>query len=97
MHIQFECVQLIYIRGNGKSKIFAMSGVVNAISLSIFNVIFLVILKTGENGYLLSIGLSYCVSTICTNCCRKDSQRDIVPGESIDKEVKVLLPYCILK
>ena len=41
-----------YIRGNGKSKIFAMSGVVNAISLSIFNVIFLVILKTGENGYL---------------------------------------------
>ena len=53
-----------YIRGNGKSKIFAMSGVVNAISLSIFNVIFLVILKTGKNGYLLSIGLSYCVSAI---------------------------------
>lgn len=83
-----------YIRGNGKSKIFAMSGVVNAISLSIFNVIFLVILKTGENGYLLSIGLSYCVSAIYLIVAGKIA-RDIVPGESIDKEVKVLLPYCI--
>ena len=64
------------------------------ISLSIFNVIFLVILKTGENGYLLSIGLSYCVSAIYLIVAGKIA-RDIVPGESIDKEVKVLLPYCI--
>lgn len=53
-----------YVRGIGLSKIFAVSGVVNAIALGTFNVIFLIILKDEINGYLISIGLSYCVSAI---------------------------------
>lgn len=53
-----------YIRGLGKSKIFAFSGVLNAITLSIFDIIFLVVLKSGIEGYLLAIGLSYCTSSL---------------------------------
>jgi len=60
----FRMCAAYYVRGSGKSKIFALSGIINAISLSIFNVIFLVILKLGENGYLLSIGFSYCISAL---------------------------------
>lgn len=53
-----------YSRGMGLSRVFAMGGVVNALALCIFNFLFLVILGLSEKGYLLSIGLSYCFSTI---------------------------------
>ena len=53
-----------YVRGLGLSKVFAMSGVVNAFSLGAFSVIFLVMLETTIKGYLISIGLSYFVTAI---------------------------------
>lgn len=83
-----------YVRGNGKSKTFAMSGVVNAFFLSIFNVIFLVLLKSGERGYLLSIGFSYCMSAIYLIIAGKIPS-DIVPKESSKNDFRVLFCYCI--
>ena len=83
-----------YVRGNGKSKVFAMSGIVNAVFLSIFNVIFLVILKSGEKGYLLSIGFSYCVSAVYL-IIAGNIVGDIIPKESSNNDLKILFRYCI--
>lgn len=83
-----------YVRGNGKSKTFAMSGVVNAVSLSVFNILFLVILKSGESGYLLSIGFSYCVSAIYLIVVGK-IPGDIRPKEASNEDLKILFHYCI--
>lgn len=83
-----------YVRGNGKSKTFAMSGVVNAVSLSIFNIIFLVMLKSGERGYLLSIGFSYCVSAIYLIIAGKIAG-DIKLKEASNNDLKILFHYCI--
>ena len=83
-----------YVRGKGLSKVFAMSGVVNAISLSLFNIVFLVVLRSSESGYLLSIGLSYCCSAIYllirgniigTYQWKIDSKRDL----------SILFKYCV--
>ncbi len=71
-----------------------MSGVVNAVSLSIFNVIFLVMLKSGETGYLLSIGFSYCVSAIYLIFAGKIPQ-NISLKESTNNDLRVLFRYCI--
>lgn len=60
----FRMTMAYYIRGTGKAQIFAISGIINAVSLGIFNIIFLVLFDAGETGYLLSIGLSYCTSAI---------------------------------
>lgn len=53
-----------FARGIGKTKIFAASGVLQALSLCSFNIIFLMVLHWGINGYLLSIILSNLVSIV---------------------------------
>jgi O-antigen/teichoic acid export membrane protein len=45
-------------------KIFAISGIINALSLVIFNIIFLLFLDVGATGYLLAILLANIVSAI---------------------------------
>lgn len=53
-----------YVRGCGFSKNFALSGVVNAIALAGFSIVFIVFLNIEIEGYLLSIALAYCVSAL---------------------------------
>ncbi len=48
-----------YLKGIGKSKIFAISGVVQTAVVLISNIVCLLLLKTGLSGYLLSIALGY--------------------------------------
>lgn len=83
-----------YVRGIGFSKIFAMSGVVNALFLSVCNLVFLVVFNAGVKGYLLSIGFSYCVSAVYLIWKGK-----ILEGVSFNdeskKEKKILYGYCI--
>lgn len=83
-----------FVRGKGLSKIFALSGVVNAISLSIFNILFIVVIGTSEAGYLISIGLSYCCSAIYL----------VIKGGIFDNyrskkynngDISILFKYCI--
>ncbi len=46
-------------KGRGDSKAFALSGILNAISLLFFSYIFIVVCGGGEKAYLLAISLAY--------------------------------------
>jgi len=83
-----------YVRGIGYSKVFAMSGVVNALALSFFNFIFLVLLKTSEDGYLLSIGLSYCASALYLVWRGKIASKISLKTNSAS-DLKILFKYCV--
>ena len=83
-----------YVRGRGQSRAFAMSGMVYAAALSAWNVLFLVILRAGANGYLLSVCLSSCLSAIYLMAAGR------IPAEirlrtSGREEIGILLRYCI--
>lgn len=83
-----------YVRSKGMPKIFAMSGVVNAITLSLFNLVFLVWLQSSESGYLISIGLSYCCSAIYL-IFRGSVTKSIEKGVDSKKDLSILFKYCI--
>lgn len=53
-----------YTRGKGQTTAFVMSGVVDALALSLFNILFLVRVDGGVEGYLVSIGLADCCAII---------------------------------
>lgn len=53
-----------YVRGKGYSKLFAVSGIINAVFLAIFSFLFLVLLKWDVKGYLLAIAFSYISSMV---------------------------------
>ncbi|HHI3395688.1 oligosaccharide flippase family protein [Klebsiella sp. CN_Kp090] len=53
-----------YLRAIGKSKNFALSGVIQVLSILFFNLIFLVYMKLGVDGYLISLICSYFVSNL---------------------------------
>jgi len=53
-----------YARAIGKVKIFAFNGILQTLVLGISNIVFLIILSYGVNGYLLSIVLSNIISII---------------------------------
>lgn len=83
-----------YVRGKGFTKVFAMSGVVNALSLFVFNIVFLVILRTEVKGYLISIGLSYCVSALYLLIKGRIVHRIHLHADS-GSDLNILLRYCI--
>lgn len=82
-----------YTRGKGHSKRFAISGVINAVSLSIFNILFLVLFEMREEGYLLSIGLGYCVSALYL-LLQKDVINDLAQKPVVDSSPNILYRYC---
>lgn len=51
-------------KGQGDSKTFSISGVINALSLLAFSVLFIVLLGGGEIAYLMAISLAYVPSCI---------------------------------
>ncbi len=48
-----------YCRGSNRSRIFALQGIVQTISLLLFNLFFLIVLNLGKNGYLLATICAY--------------------------------------
>lgn len=60
----FRMLIAYYIRGKGYAKVFAASGIVNAVFLAFFNYLLLVKLGWDVDGYLLSIGFSYMASAV---------------------------------
>ncbi len=60
----FRMLIAYYVRGKGLSKIFAISGIINAIFLAFFSIVFLIFLSWGVRGYLLSIAFSYLSSML---------------------------------
>ena len=53
-----------YARGCGKTRLYALSGVANAVLLVVFNIIFLIHFQWETKGYLLSLGLSHLFSAL---------------------------------
>lgn len=51
-----------FARGCGNTRLYALSGVANAVLLVIFNIILLIHFRLGTRGYLLSLGLSHLFS-----------------------------------
>ncbi|MFD2728933.1 lipopolysaccharide biosynthesis protein [Enterococcus camelliae] len=51
-----------FSRGLGFSKEFAISGIINAFSLGIFNIILIAIFKSGVSGYIFSISIAHLLS-----------------------------------
>lgn len=89
----FRMTMAYYVRGIGKSKIFAISGIINAIALGFFSILFLVIFHTSESGYLISIGLSYCASALYL-VVFGNIPKDIRDGIKTKKNRNVLFQYC---
>ena len=83
-----------FIRGCGYSKIFAMSGIVNALTLCGFNYIFLVKFNATVQGYLMAIGLSYCCSAAYL-FVRGQVFRSFSGGKNSRDDLKVLFKYCL--
>ena len=74
-----------FARGIGHVKRFTVSGVINALLLGIFNVIFLVGFNLDIDGYLISIILSNIISTIFILFASKIYR--YISFDSIDKEL----------
>ena len=53
-----------YIKGLGKTKLFAVQGIVHTLSVIISNIIMLVVLKKGLAGYLSSVIIGYIVPSV---------------------------------
>lgn len=53
-----------YIKGIGKTKIFAISGVLHTLVIIISNIVGLIIIKAGINAYFFSIIAGYCITTL---------------------------------
>ncbi len=66
MYITYSLKQLFgnFIRGLGKVKLFAVSGILSTITLVLFNFIFLLQMDMGIKGYLLSIVISNTIGAL---------------------------------
>ena len=53
-----------FVKGIGKTKLFAIQGIVQTATVVLCNIYFLLIVKTGLQGYLLSIIIGLAISTI---------------------------------
>ncbi len=85
-----------YARGKGQSVTFALSGVIDALALSIFNILFLVKIEGGVEGYLFSIGLADCCATIYLLVSSKFYKAlNIKSIKNTKKYLNVLLRYSV--
>ena len=83
-----------FIRGIGFVKIFALTGILNALVLGLSNILFLVIFKFGIQGYLFSIILSFFCSILFISLITKIWRFFDLNYASIT-EIKKLLKYSI--
>ena len=82
-----------YVRGKGLSRVFALSGVVNAIALALCNVLLIIVVPLGVDGYLLSIGCAY-LATAVYLVAFGGIHRDLAGRERPDRQVaRTLLAY----
>ena len=92
--LSFRMTATYYVRGKGLSKIFALSGVINAFILGICNVIFLIKIPLGVDGYLLSIGIAYTITAIYLYIRGGIYQEVTIVSKSNVDDIKLLLNYC---
>ncbi|WP_333646065.1 lipopolysaccharide biosynthesis protein [Lacrimispora sp.] len=85
----FRMLIAYYVRGKGLSKLFAVSGIINAIFLAIFSIVFLILLKWGVKGYLLAIAFSYLFSMLFLffGACIYKEVRVVSSNKGVTKEL----------
>lgn len=83
-----------FIRAKGMFKLFAVSGIVNALILLIFNILFLAIIKMGIFGYLLSLIVAFTLSNLFV-CFAGQVKRDLDFKKVNTKLLKEMLKYSI--
>ena len=84
-----------FIRGQGKFRLFALQGVLNTVLNIAFNLILLLPLSMGVNGYILSIVLAdLCTSLFLIVTCRL--WRYLRPGAADRRLIRAMLRYCLL-
>ena len=82
-----------YLRGVGKTALFALQGIINTALVIIFNIIFLAVFNMGITGYVLSVVLADVLSTLFLNLKEKLWQEfTFKPDLSI---LKPMLKYSI--
>lgn len=84
-----------YVRGIGLSKVFASSGIVNALILVITSYIFLAVLSTNVKGYLLAIGLSYTGTALYLFIQGRIYREITYKINILVKDISILLKYSI--
>lgn len=83
-----------YIRGIGKVKTFAFTGIAQAISLAGFSLIFVYVLGYGLIGYLLALILAYCVRIVAMFLFGQVYK--YISFKSLDKKLlKVMIIYAL--
>lgn len=82
-----------YVRGLGLSKIFVISGIINAFFLAIFSFIFIVWLKIDVEGYLGAIGLSNLLSAIYL-IKKGNFYKQITINVDCKEELSKIFSYC---
>lgn len=94
----FSC----YVRGKGYSKVYALSGAVNAVFVAFFSGYFLVIKNFKVEGYLLAIALGYVLSAIylfISGKIYKDIKMDNISTKVINEMIRFstpLIPFNIM-
>lgn len=53
-----------FIRGLGEVKAFALSGIIQTLTVVLLNILFLIVFKLGINGYFISLILSYFITNV---------------------------------
>ena len=83
-----------FVKGLGRTKLFAVQGIVHTLTIIISNIIFLVVLKMGVDGYLFSFVIGYIVPILLL-IVKAKLYKYITPFK-IDKELlKDMLKYSI--
>lgn len=80
-----------FARGNGQVRIFAFNGMIKTLAIGLLNIYFLVVLKMGLNGYLISLILAEIISFIylaCTTPYFKDFSVKLI-NKSFMKEMLI--------
>lgn len=83
-----------FVKGIGKTTLYAIAGIIHTIVVIICNIIFLVYFKLGINGYLLSIVIGMSVS-ILVKILFGNIRKYILPIKCDTKVLKDMLVYCI--
>lgn len=91
--LSLKSVAAYYVRGKGLSRVFAISGFINALILALSNVTFIVFLSWGINGYLLSIGIAHICTTIYLVLFGKIYKEFSLKLKISKEDVYILLQY----
>jgi len=82
-----------YLRASGHIKVFAINGIIYTFAFALLNILFLVKLKFGINGYLYSMILSNVICVIVAVFCSRIW--DVITFRIYPKTLKIMLKYSV--